>query len=190
MSTCPQQHGNNFPSWREHGYNCCRHPQTIGAQVRGEGEWIRNPSCPTRRLSGGVSANVLPMQHVRWRFDLGANGQLYPRPRASVAAVITQLPKTRPAIIVVSPGVLLLQHTSDDADCIDRIKTLAEIINSHAKRVIRRKATQRRTWAAAMERPFSCEVGTCQWWSMGRCSNNRGLRRTHTRSLISDRNTR
>ena len=95
----------------------------------------------------------------QWWFALGANGQLYPRLALLLLRSSHNCLRPGLAIIVVSPGVLHLQHTSEDADCIDRIKTLAEIINSHAKRVTSRKATQRRTWAAAMERPFSCEVG-------------------------------
>ena len=116
---------------------------------------IKGDKCPTRRLSGDSSANSLPMQHVRVWFDLGANGLLYPRLALLLLRSSRNCLRPGLAISVVSTSVLHLQHTSDDADCIDRIKTLAEIINSHAKRVISRKATKRRTWAAAMERPFS-----------------------------------
>ena len=73
---------------------------------------IKGDKCWTRRLSGGISANVLPMQHVRWWFDLGANGQLYPRLALLLVRSSHNCPGPGLAIIVFSPGVLHLQHTS------------------------------------------------------------------------------
>ena len=66
---------------------------------------IKGDKCWTRRLSGGISANVLPMQHVRWWFDLGANGQLYARLALLLLRSSHNCPGPGLAIIVVSPGV-------------------------------------------------------------------------------------
>ena len=78
----------------------------------------------------------------------------------SVASVITLLLVIRPHKKSGLPSVLHLETASDDAACIDKFKTLAEIINSHAERVIRRKATQRRTWAAREKGPSHAKLET------------------------------
>ena len=119
-SICPQQHGNNFSNWREHGYNCCRHPQTIGAlsrtscrmrvpssrrgQMDSKSElsriWRRTRKSKETSVRRCGFVEVFPPMFCSSRTQGGGSISEQTvncvRGRASVASVITQLPKTRP----------------------------------------------------------------------------------------------
>ena len=114
-------------------------------RVLGEGERTRNPNCLGHRAAndnqrrqcvslGGVSVHVLPMQHVRCWLRFRSN---------RTASVITQLLDIRPGDYFGSAKRFCAWSTL-------RIVLLTSV---------RWKTTHKRTWAATMEGPFSCEVG-------------------------------